>query len=196
MAGRCLGCGRNVPRMATFCPHCGARVARSWMPTKSMSMALRLALAAGASGLVVVVVLYALVFLGPGLSSRVSGIDPVAARPVVTTQSQGLLMSDEHLVEPGRAKYWTFQVQPDMKNPRLAVKFEATGGAGNDIRVMVLNPHQFLQWRSNAVKFRTLYDSGYAHASTVEVTLREPGTYHLVLDNTFSTDSGKNVVGS
>jgi len=166
------------------------------MPSKSTSVALRVALGAGAITLVVVVGLYALVLLGPGLSSGVGGIDSASARPVVATQSQGLLMSDEHLVDPGRSKYWTFQVQPEMKNPRLAGKFEATGGAGNDIRVMVLSPHQFMQWRSNAVKFRTLYDSGRAHASAVEVTLREPGTYHLVLDNTFSTDSGKNVVGS
>ncbi len=193
MAGYCSGCGEAIPEGAAFCAKCGARVASLDAKQKANARGIRIAVAAGACVVVIVAGIYVASMLSRGGVGRsaISRQSSGPAGPVIQTLS--LVTSDTNEVEPGKMLYWTFKVLPEMQKTRVVGKFEASGGSGNDVRVVLLTPAQFVKWRNREPSVATVYDSGRVRASTVDVALPEPGTYHLVFDNTFSVMSAKNV---
>ncbi len=70
--------------------------------------------------------------------------------------------------------------------------FVASGGSGNDIRVFLFDPTNFLNWK-NGHRALVIYQSGVVTAADLSVPITQPGTYYLVLDNQFSAFTEKMV---
>ncbi len=69
--------------------------------------------------------------------------------------------------------------------------FTASGGSGNDIRVLILNETAYTNW-VNGHDVSTYYDSGQLTTGSITASVPK-GNYYLVYSNTFSTVSSKSV---
>jgi hypothetical protein len=94
------------------------------------------------------------------------------------------------VVDSGSYRDFQFHVYRDVASQNVEGDFSVSGSDGNGIRVYIRNDTSFVNWK-NGNAFSTYYDSGIAVNGSISV-LPPPGTYHLVLDNTFSAAS-KNV---
>jgi hypothetical protein len=63
--------------------------------------------------------------------------------------------------------------------------FIASGGSGNDIRILLFDSTNFLNWKNNH-EASVMYQSGAITAADMSVPITQPGQYYLVLDNKFS----------
>lgn len=86
-------------------------------------------------------------------------------------------------VAAGNSAVFGIRVDQYFRSARLAGNVMASGGSNHDIRVVVLKNN------------RVVFDSGQRRSIVLSVDLSEPGDYRLVLDNTFSLLSSKQVVG-
>ena len=83
-------------------------------------------------------------------------------------------------------------------NPRAFKEFSlcgrilAQGGTGNDVRILLLDELNYLNW-SNGHAAKAIYDSGVITAAEMEVPIRVDGQYRLVFDNKFSWVTDKTV---
>jgi len=87
-------------------------------------------------------------------------------------------------VPAGKVYPLTFTTRANYRNARIAGSVQASGGAGNDIRVLVLKGQS------------VVYDSGRRRSVVLSVDFSEPGQYTLVFDNRFSLVSPKVVSGA
>lgn len=110
----------------------------------------------------------------------------VALVAVLMTISAEAQTEKAYVVEPGRYSWleWNFD-----EVTRVAAKFRARGGSGNDIEVFIVDEDGFENWR-NGHQVPTYYNSGRVTVGRFDVRLR-PGKYFLVMSNTFSTFSNK-----
>lgn len=70
--------------------------------------------------------------------------------------------------------------------------FVASGGSGNDIRVLLFDPTNYLNWKNGHQSF-VMYQSGVVTVADMSVPITQPGQYFLVLDNKFSAFTEKAV---
>jgi len=110
----------------------------------------------------------------------------VAVVAMLMTVSVGAQTEKTYVVEPGHYTWleWNFD-----EVTRVAAKFRARGGSGNDIEVFILDEDGFENWR-NGHRAPTFYISGRVTVGRFDVRLR-PGKYFLVMSNTFSAVSNK-----
>ncbi len=92
--------------------------------------------------------------------------------------------------ETGQAPYFQFKLSTYYRDGRIVGNALASGGSGNDIRVLLLTAQQFQAWD---VWPSPLYDSGRRQSVVLSVSVSDPGTYYILFDNTFSAVSSKNV---
>lgn len=91
-------------------------------------------------------------------------------------------------VEAGKYVNYQFSVPSQAS---VSGNFTASGGSGNDIRVLILDETSYINW-VNGHNVSTYYDSG--QITTGKITAKLPkGNYYLVYSNTFSIASTKNV---
>lgn len=89
--------------------------------------------------------------------------------------------------------YYKLPVPLGATDVRVQGRFSATGGAGNDIEVYLLNQDSFTNWQ-NGHTAGTFYNSGKVTVGELSATLpNDAGTYYLVFDNRFSLLSPKAV---
>ena len=87
-----------------------------------------------------------------------------------------------------------FQVNVEtMRNARVLGSFMAAGGAGDDIKVFILDEIDYINW-FNGHHVEGLYNSGKITIAKIDVPITTSGKYHLVFDNRFSPFSNKNVL--
>ena len=98
------------------------------------------------------------------------------------------------VVASGRATYTITPPAYGTTDYTLLGRFEAAGGSGNDIRVVLLDQDNYLNW-SNGHKATVLFDGGRATLTKMSVPIDPAGVYVLVLDNSFSIMTDKRVVG-
>jgi hypothetical protein len=96
------------------------------------------------------------------------------------------IVHDDVTVNAGEYHYYAVSVTPRMEEARITGHFTARGGLANSIVVLVLDGDGFTNW-SNNHDVSTYYNSGKTTTGTLNVHLRQPGTYYLVLSNRFST---------
>jgi hypothetical protein len=87
--------------------------------------------------------------------------------------------------------FYTVDVTSAMLTPHLEGTFTASGGSGNDIKVLVMTATDYINW-SNGHTVYPEYNSGQLTTGSFDVYL-SVGSYYLVYDNSFSTLSDKNV---
>lgn len=92
--------------------------------------------------------------------------------------------------EAGKAPYFQFKLPTYYRDGRIVGNALASGGSGNDIRVLLLTEQQFQAW---FLERAPLYDSGRRQSVVLSVPVSDPGTYYILFDNTFSAVSSKNV---
>jgi hypothetical protein len=98
-------------------------------------------------------------------------------------------------VEPKTLWQTEFYVDGDfMSDVRVAGWFKASGGAFNDIKILVLNDVDFTNWQNFHNLQGAVYESNKITKAEIKSEIREPGSYHLVLCNRFSEFSSKTVL--
>ena len=95
-------------------------------------------------------------------------------------------------VSAGQSEDYQITVPDGASNAQLTGNFQASGGSGNDIIVMVMDQTDFVNWQ-NGHQVSTLYNSGQLTTASVSASLPGSGTYYLVYSNAFSTFSSKSV---
>jgi hypothetical protein len=87
------------------------------------------------------------------------------------------------------ARYWKFTVAANLAT--LAGSFRASGGAHNDIRVLITDSDECENY-INGNRANVFYDSGQKTVGKFDVNLRQGG-YCLIFDNRNSLVSGKEI---
>jgi hypothetical protein len=96
---------------------------------------------------------------------------------VLSAQAPTLIFNSQVMVEPNTAWYLNFDVNAsNIPNPVLVGQFEAVGGDGNDIEVIVALRDEFLNW-INGHGGRILYSSGKRTTGNIRVNLPASGQY-------------------
>ena len=96
-------------------------------------------------------------------------------------------------VAPRTYTEYKFAVPEGSSNPQLEGTFSTTGGANNDIEVLLLEETQFLNWQ-NRLKFTATYESGRVTADRIRLPLPDDAAaYVMVFSNRFSIFSSKDV---
>jgi hypothetical protein len=99
-------------------------------------------------------------------------------------------------VPPAGYVYYLFEVDPTRMREAVVIgQFQAAGGTGNDIEVVVAEREQFLNW-ANGHGGNIIYSSGKKTAGRVSVRVEEPGEYVVAFNNRFSPLSPKNVAAN
>ena len=103
--------------------------------------------------------------------------------------------SDPLSVDAGYFDYSPFNVTADAMNATVTGNFTASGGLGNDIEVFIMNTTQYDSWY-NGNQTSVYYDSGQVTSANIN-NLKLPAgqSYYLIMDNSFSSISGKTVTG-
>ena len=119
-------------------------------------------------------------------------VPPCVKLPEPTGQSKAIL-DGNITVESDEYVDFTFNVNTEtMHNVRVVGWFMACGGAQNDIDVLILNDIDFINW-DNLHEVEAVYKSGKITIAEMDVPIADSGDYHLVLDNSFSEFTSKNV---
>lgn len=119
------------------------------------------------------------------------GNEPVQPSPQLRTVNIGrgaLSVAAMHL------SFYMLAVPAGAHNVRVQGHFQASGGIGNDIEVLLLKDEQFTNWK-NGHTTPTYYYSGKITVGDVQAVLPDgPGAYYLVFNNNFSALTAKAVV--
>jgi hypothetical protein len=172
-AGYCGGCGRNLSEAVLQNP-----VAPSNLPpsapsfTRSLSRWVRGAFSAVAA---IVVIFLALSYFSTRRTHRQN------------------LMPPELVVKAGTIYYVNFQV--GNGGATVIGRFQATGGSGNDIQVVVADADNFENWR-NGQPARVLYSTDRTTVGTINVRVSQPGNYYLGFNNQFSLITDKTITSN
>jgi len=103
------------------------------------------------------------------------------------------IVNESFVVAPRNYKPFKIEVPEGTTRARVEGTFSASG-ANNDIEVLLLDEHQYLNWQ-NSHHFKAVYESGRVTADKIAADLSaEPATYYMVFDNRFSMMSNKGVV--
>jgi len=94
-----------------------------------------------------------------------------------------------------QVQYWEFEISPTMTNAHLVGSFHASGGSGNDIEAAVASWGECENW-INGHQAQVLYASGKVTNGTLDVPIRQAGTYCLAFSNKMALLSPKTVSGS
>jgi hypothetical protein len=97
------------------------------------------------------------------------GVDP--------ERQEQQLFNSQVQIPPLKQYSLAFTVQSNLRNARIAGNVQASGGSGNDIRVVVMKGRSIV------------YDSGRRRSVVLSVDCSEPGQYTLIFDNGFSLAS-------
>jgi len=95
------------------------------------------------------------------------------------------LISGDSVVKAGQRRLWTISVSPYMITPQLTGSFHASGGAGNDIQVVIAEASEFENWANNHPA-NLDYSSDRTTNGTFTVQLKPGKKYVLAFDNGFS----------
>jgi hypothetical protein len=99
------------------------------------------------------------------------------------------LTPEEFVVKPRPPRSWNFQVS--SATGRVYGEFRASGGAKNDIRVVIAESSECVNYL-NGNRASTFYDSGPKTIGKINVTLRN-GEYCIIFDNRNSVVSSKEI---
>ena len=127
----------------------------------------------------------------------------VACSPPPPPSTQAPLPASQFLPQPKPLTQPSFIVGPnqyltfDFTNTSVQTisgRFQAQGGSGNDIQVFILDNDQMTNWMNHHAT-STWFNSGKITVGSINVRLN-PGTYHLIFDNTFSAISSKAITSN
>jgi hypothetical protein len=132
--------------------------------------------------------------LSAGCTSQAPARYPAVDLPITKGMSTSTVLDD--IIEIPASKLWhkTIEIPATLENTNLSGWCVASGGARNDIKVLVLNDVDFYNWK-NFGKVQGIYQSEKTTIAEISAEIAAPGKYHLVISNWFSEFSTKKVIG-
>jgi hypothetical protein len=128
-----------------------------------------------------------------GCKSDIPTSYPEIELPPTNGQSTSIVIDDIIEVPPSNIWHKTINIPPTLTEVKLVGWCIASGGARNDIKVLVLNDIDFHNWR-NFNEVEGLYQSEKTTVAEIDVGFETKGKYHLVFSNWFSEFSSKKVI--
>lgn len=121
------------------------------------------------------------------------GADILTSPPSTPTPTQVSLWEETVVVEPRTAAWEKLLIDVTGREGTIILgEFVTTGGGGNDIELLILDDHDFINFQNDQKDvLRPLYRSGVVTTKEFEVPVPETGEYYVVLDNQFSLMSNK-----
>lgn len=183
----CPACGKEIPDDSLFCLKCGKSPHATVGASKPLerepveeSHAFR--------NILILVIAAIFLFLGvKALSNNAAGLPGSASSMPAPLP----LIPPSFVVKAGQISYFDFTITGG--NSRVGGRFEAMGGSGNDIEVVITNADGFENWK-NGHQATVFYQSGKTTIGNINVTLG-PGTYYLAFNNKFSLIADKTITG-
>lgn len=122
-----------------------------------------------------------------------SGTDSTAAYslPKVTIPHSQPLVGKAFTVGANSYIWFEFEIPSNAEAARIAGSFEAQGGSGNDVQVILTDSQGFTNFQ-NGHSFRSPYSTQKITTDTFNVPL-SPGRYYLIFNNRFSVFTPKAV---
>jgi predicted nucleic acid-binding Zn ribbon protein len=117
---------------------------------------------------------------------------PIPPAPVLRTTHSLPLYAGFTSVPAKQLTWKCFSIAASQEDPKVIGRFQAAGGSGNDIQMVVASEDEFTSWRT-IHSGTLLYDSGKMTATGVEVPMPGQGRYCAGFSNAFSGFSAKSV---
>jgi predicted nucleic acid-binding Zn ribbon protein len=174
----CPSCGKEIPYDSRCCLVCGkspTAIIDKELKPKQRSQTRTVSL-----GLIGLLGLYVIGALMSKASNNVG-----ASR-------QDPLTPSTFRVGAGQMYYVQFSVDGPA---RVAGRFQASGGGGNDIQAVVMDVDSFENWK-NGHQARAFYQSEKTTVGNINVPINQPGTYYLAFNDRFSLISDKTVTAN
>jgi len=143
--------------------------------------------------LVGILALITITFGLSGCEPSVPARYPTIELPFMGSMSTSVVVDDIIEVPPSELWHKTIEIPPTLENVKIAGWSVASGGARNDIKVLVLDDIDFHNWR-NFGKVNGLYQSEKTNVASFTTEIEKYGKYHLVFSNWFSEFSSKKIV--
>ncbi len=205
----CPSCGKQIQENNSFCPHCGKPIsvnnAQSQPTMQSTPQPLQspqntapkpvhvshTGRNIGIGLLVAFFLIIAVIMAASYLNSLNSNGGGNGTDLFQTTHTTNIV-NGLATVNSNSYETYTFTIPSGASNIQVSGSFTASGGSGNDIKVLILAQSDFTNWK-NGHSAQCYYQSGQTTTGTISASLPTSGTYVLVFDNTFSVFSQKNV---
>ncbi len=213
----CNECGSQVPDGAKFCQQCGKTTPTGAVTSSSSGAAQAVRMGpespstpvspqqsnTGRTVLLLVILVGLVAWLIYGLASSTASNRPQIASNSPTVQRQPTIQAvtvplseKAFTISSDQYKYFKFTIPPQSSDVRMEGRFEASGGTGNDVEVLILSEDAFTNWQ-NHHRVPTYYNSGKVTVGTIEArlpaTITDSATYYLIFSNVFSVFSNKAV---
>jgi len=185
----CLSCGKELPDGSGFCNHCGKPTATT-APAPQKKGGVPILRVIG-FGLLILVLVGLLISRLNSPTVNQPSAKQVASTPILVPMSTKLF-TGQTVVKAGGYVTNKFTVEPGMQNFRVVGQFNASGGTGNDIQVVLADEDEFQNW-INGHQTNVFYSTEKITTGKLDVDNLAPGRYVLALSNTFSTFTDKYV---
>jgi len=132
----------------------------------------------------------------PGASAGSTNPLSAVARAVVQAPRpvRQKLLAGNIEIAANQMRYATFAIRAGATNAQVNGEFQAFGGSGNDIQVVLTDVYDFENWKNNHPT-NVLYNSNKVTNGVVTVQGIPAGQYVLAFDNRFSAFSRKQITG-
>lgn len=137
---------------------------------------------------IAVVAVVAIIAIGSMSSSRTSN----SSNSYIPSQHTQNIVNGIISVKAGGYQYYSFNAPSGSTDVRVSGSFEANGGSGNDINVVILDEQAFTNWK-NGHQVSAYYSSGKLTTDSINANIPSGNTLYLVYDNQFSTFTSKDV---
>jgi hypothetical protein len=140
-----------------------------------------------------IIALVTLMILASACTPEVPVSYPAIELPLTKGMNTSIVVDD--IIEVPASKLWhkTFEIPDTLAEVQMVGWCVASGGARNDVKVLVLDDVDFYNWK-NFAKVKGLYQSEKATVANFTAVIESPGKYHLAVSNWFSEFSSKIVV--
>ncbi|MCI0418081.1 MAG: zinc ribbon domain-containing protein [Acidobacteria bacterium] len=177
----CTNCGKKNDDDSKFCIWCMREVQqRAIFPYKFRKLAL---------------IAWVVTALGVG-GKTIVDVNRAMDRsvPKVRHRNEMPIVEDQFTVAKGNYWHQRFDILKGWKDVRILGKFTAAGATPDGVDMFLANEEGFERFISNRAH-PTLCGSGRTTSGTINQLL-DPGSYYVVVDNTFSSASDKAVNAS
>ena len=206
----CPSCGKQVEENNNFCPYCAKPLPTNnthlqsavqpttppspqpaWHPAptvgKSSHTGRNMAI-----GIIVALFLVIIVFAAISAMNSANSNGSGNGLNILPTTHTTNIVNGLVTVNANSYEEYTFTIPSGASSIQVSGSFTASGGSGNDIKVLIVDQSDFVNWE-NGHTCQCYYQSGQETTGSISASLPSSGTYVLVYDNTFSLFSQKNV---
>lgn len=182
---KCPECGSDISDQTPACPKCGYPIKNRLLSSPSQPNK-PIRKGSLSKWLLLFLLLIVLILILKNNYSRIGS-------SFIPFQHTLTLVQGSIVAKAGYYRSYEFSTVSNAHNNKLSGRFQASGGSGDDIRVIIMTKDDYTNF-VNGHSAHCYYDSGKNTVSTIDVDLPSgPQNYVLVFDNTFSILTDKEV---